>query len=400
MLRKLCTYLLALTMGCTSVGAERGYTREVRLRPLDLDHPVDVNTDYTLAISEGLGYLEDRFTAGNNHKLTRFGKAVAMLWIHGADAYWSHEMAHGYNVKDDGERGWEFENETSSIGLPRVDFKGGTTTLENTFDGIAGGLNQSENNALELWKRTDTITLDRALSFLSFKLDDTTYNFRSDLDAHEDGNVRIKFFNRKPGKNEYLYAWPLPKETELNDLDQIGAIYKYWDAHADGPSKIEKRAAVADFLTFRTWESFWSIWRYLRSGERTTKTLTFDVAGHKVSPPLVGSYLTHRGVIYNASFGVDGNVFSVGRNVDLPDWRVGVKLGEMERDCFSLSPFAAFNRIGGRNGFTIGSDIGFEVGDNASLVFTLQRSEDDVIENDVRTVTEGTDVQVGLRVKW
>ncbi len=400
MLRKLCTYILALTMGCTSVGAERGYTREARLRPPDLDHPVDVNTDYALAISESLGHLEENFTAGDNHKLTRLGKAVAMLWLHGADAYWSHEMAHGYNVKDDEERGWEFENKTNSIGLPEVIFKGGTTTLKNTFDGIAGGLNQSENNALELWKRTETITLDRALSFLSFKLDDTTYNLRSDFGSHESGNVRIKFFNRQPGKNEYLYARPLPKETELNDLDQIGAIYNYLNLPIDGPSKIEKRAAVADFATVRTWESLWTIGKYLFTGKRTTEPLTFDVAGHKVSPPLVGSYLTYRGVFYNANFQVGEKNISVGRNADLPDWRIGVGLGERQVGCFSMSPFGAFNHIGGEYGFTIGSDIGFEVGDNASLIFTVQRSEGDIIENDVKTVADGTDVQVGLKIKW
>ena len=72
----------------------------------------------------------------------------------------------------------------------------------------------------------------------------------------------------------------------------------------------------------------------------------------------------------------------------------------MKEDCFFISPFGAFDIENGNSGFTAGTDIGFETGDNSSIFFTIQRSEDDIIENGVKAVANGSDVQVGWRVKW
>ncbi len=401
MFKKICASLLALTMSCAAPGAERDYTREARLRPPDLDHPVDVNTDYTLALSESIGYLGEK--AGKHadkYAFTRAGKAVATLWLHSAISYWSHEMAHAYNVPLEESRGWELEGGKNNAGFPKVDFKGGTTTLDNDLASVVGGLNQSESNARELWNRTDTITLDRAMAFLAFKLDDSTYNIRAAHDE-DDEFFRIRFFNSIPGENEYLYAPTIPREATTNDLNKTGVIFEYLGLPlGHGSKEIERRARVADLATARTWESLWAVGKYLATGQRTIKPLEFDIADHKFVPPNVGSYLTPRGVFYNADFGVDGNRVSVGRNVDFPDWRIGVGLGEREVGGFSVAPFGAFNYINGERGFTAGTDIVFELGKNASLVFTLQRSEDDIIENIVKVVKDGTGVQAGLRVKW
>src|SRR3989338_2775880 len=401
MFKKILSAFLALAIGCTTPGLERGYTREVRLRPPDLDHPVDVNTDYALALSEWISYLGEKTGKhADKYMLTRAGQAVATLWLDGAVSYWSHEMGHAYNVPLDRDRGWDFEGGTNNAGLPKVDFKGGTTTLDNDLASVVGGLNKSESNARKLWERTDTITLDRATAFLAFKLDDSTYNIRAAYDEDDDF-FRIRFFNRLPGKNEYLYAPTIPREATANDLNKTGVIFEYLGLPlGHGEKEIERRAVVADLLTVRNYESMWAIWKYVVTGQKTSTPLDFDVAGHKVVPPIVGTYLTKRGVFCNADFSVDGNKFSVGRNTDFPDWRVGVGLGERQVGCFSLSPFGAFNRIGGEDGFTLGTDIGFELGKNASLVFNLQKSEDDVIENGVKRVRDGTDVQAGWRVKW
>ena len=397
MFKRLATALLALTIGCTTP-MDGGY-REARLRPPDEDHPVDVNTDYTLALSEELGHLEEGFTAGDRYALVRPGKAVAMLWLHGAISYWSHEMGHAYNTPAKDERGWKMESGWNSADLPEVVFKQGTTTLENQFYSLAAGLNQNENNSQELWKRTDKITLDRALAFLAFKLDDSTYNIRNTFE--EDGeSFRMKYFNRKPGKNEYLYAPSIPGETTWNDLRQISRVYEFWGIPGGREKELERRARIADLATARTWESLWVVGKYLATGQRSSQPLVFDFDGHSLSPPIVSSYFTTRGVFYNGSVKVDEHTVSVGRNVDSPDWSIGVGLGERQVGCFSVSPFVAFNRVGGENGFTLGSDIGFELGDNASLVLNVQRSKNDILENDVKIVGNGTDVQVGLRIKW
>ena len=399
MFKKIAVALLALAAGCASPEVERDYKREVRLRPPDTRHSVDVNTDYSLAVSEGIGYVSDNMgSVTDKNALKRVGNFVASLWVHGAVSYWSHEMGHAYNLPLDEERGWELKGGDNNAGLPKVVFKQRTTTLENYFYSVVGGFNQSEANAEELWERTDTITLDKALNFLSFKLDDSTYNIRDGFQK-DDGLFRIKFFNRKPGGNEYLYAPSINKETTVNDLEQISRIYEYWGRPA-GAKGIEKMTIAADLLTLRTYESMRAIYGYLKNGEREAKPITFDIAGHKVLPPIISSCLTTRGVFYNAEFGVDGNIFSAGRNTDLPDWRVGFDLGDLDVGCFSISPFGAFSHENGGNGFSFGTDFDFKLSDNSSLVFTTQRSEDDIIENGVKAVVNGTSVQSSLRIKW
>ncbi len=275
-------------------------------------------------LGEGNDYLGEKLGLDKN-LLGRLGLAAGALWGSHVSSYYAHETAHDIDLERRGiNPGIDIDlSDWGGFFAPRYRQKpiGFENYIKLDDDAIfritVNGLNQDELNAKRGWEQSmlkGELSFCDSLSHLRSKLEDVVYILGVGLAEQRFDAI----FSELPSR--YMFADYHQKGIKTDPDIYTGLL------QSRGINLTKKgyliQALAADILSYPTWESLGSVFRYLTKGERTGKPFTLKLAdGLEITPPLFSLYLTPLGSVCEASsmFNPGGKnpfKFSLGTDLD------------------------------------------------------------------------------------
>ena len=231
------------------------------------------------------------------------------------------------------------------------------------------GLNQNQYNANFLYQKTvsSTITLHESLAYFENKLQGQQYVARV-----------------SQGNHYY---------TEDNDIWEV--VEQIWHSNNQiniGVKKFFIQMAIADYLSYRTYESVFCIIDYLGGGNDTKTLLVLKTPFGDIVPPNIAYYVLPKGVFYNATLLVDPQSdhrleISLGMDADFIGGDVNaLRFGGKMYNLFSFNAYGYLNSKRTHlspNGYSVGLEKGFDFSP-WHLLLNLEYNDNDIIENTVK----------------
>ena len=408
----------------TELSEPHGESKTLSMRSLvlNLADPLmgyEANSNLWYSMGQALGRLSDHLeivdglgqNAGGRVLLT-----VLAFYVGRGTQYYSHEVAHEFEVREHGlSSGLSVDWGDWGPGWPRYvqpvfydndvyyDALADDEVLRVPLD----GLNQDEFNGAQSWRRAvlqNRTDMHNAAAFLLLKLNDFRYVLSVGLDdnrpAWTGGSVR----------EVNQYAW---YAGCWNDPD-LYTLHLYNRGIDLTKTDYLVQVAIADFLSWHTWENLAMVCRYVGSGRRVAEPKTWQLSDKvALTPPLVSVYLTPRGTFYDIgtfvnptsphplflSFGTD--VDSIGDG-EVDRLRLGAQYYDLGRGRWRWAPFAYvdMSEAQGYEGVSLGTEGNIRLSSAVELSFKLEYNENDVIENTVKGKDDGLSLALGVDVRF
>jgi len=342
----------------------------------------------------------------------RLGLCALAAYSSGAIGYYLHEISHDQPFERRGiHKGIKLDFSDWFKIYPRyvqkpVDYS--ILSEEETFRSIVNGLNQDEFNARINWEQgslESDLNLCDSISYLLAKLDDFQYT------------LTVGFKEKRPDETG-LETLDLIRYYKLNDLWDDVNLYTglLYNERIDLSKKEHfAQSFFADALTFRTWESFGSIWKYIFKNERTGKPLTLRLTEDiEITPPLCSLYRTLKGSFCDMSVFVNPNKdnpikLSLGTGLDfigdgeVDHLRVGGEYYNLKLEkILRASPFAYlnFNKSFDYKGISLGTKVYLQLTSAIELRGKIEYNKNDIIENIIKGEDKGVNFVLGLNTKF
>ena len=389
-----------------------------RTLTLDFAGPLDsydANSSAWLSVNEvfarGSDYLGIRQGLDEN-LLGRGLLTFGAYYFSVGPRHYSHEVGHEFEfVRHGQDRHFRLDlSDWSAHWWPRYlqpSANYAVLSEDETLRLTAGGLNQDELNARNIWGHCmlkGSYGLHDAFAFLLPKFWDFRYILNVGLD------------DRRPGATELsmtaFRAYCLANDL-WNDVDTY-TLFLY-NRNIDVTKRdYLKQVLAADLLSWHTWQSAAVIWNYVAHGRRTTSPAVLKLGENtELSPPLVTHYLTPNGSFYDAAVFLNPRgrrpvLLSFGTHVDfigdgeVDRLRLGVEFRNLRLGRLSVAPFAYAN-------FSTplayqGSYLGTELRVHAARVFELRASmgwsDNDMVENIVKGHEDGFRLRAGIDIRF
>lgn len=338
---------------------------------------------------------------GDEEVWSRIGLIAAALYFQKGIEYYAHEIAHEFNISD---RNFtiHFDQWFGNVGqtspYPQFEHIGPVKGPNETIlKSVVDGLNQNSYSSSTSWEESllkRELVFDEGIYFLVQQLNDSLYVVASSTYS----------FEKQKGKtNSSIEYDDVYGYIDLLNKSDVGFTRKEYLG----------QAVAVDLLSWHIWESFYSVYNYLVSGERVTTPTTVEVIdGWDVSPPLFSLYLTPQGSFVNANFfvfhGGKSLELSAGSDLDyagggkLDTLRFGAKERGVKLSLIELIPFSYVNlersSFEGK-GVSTGLEMLLSVTTSASVRGKWEYNHHDVIESGIKSEGNGNSFVLGVDIK-
>lgn len=389
---------------------------------IDFCNPLDnfdANSNLWFSANQVVRKISDNWEDKSREEdvLGRCGRTLSNFYFSSISQFYAHETAHNIIDREYGERHGltlDFSNWINPWALPIPEYVQHPAqnwesifSEEDIFDSCTLGLNTDEHNSKKYWKdiilSNNSHPLD-AFSYLVSKLYDTRYLLNCGLEDKRGDKTGLSM----PELIDYLKQM---NNGRVRDID-FYTLYLYNKGIDLSKEKYLWQTLISDLLSWQTIESFGSVAKYIKSGERDYKPFTFNIWNLEVTPPLINLYLTQEGSFFDATCFVNPHKkypFEVSLGLD-DDW-----VGESDLDCLRLggqvynlgfkklrfNPFAYLNMTKSLDykGLSLGTELNVSLGKKLDLRGRIEYNENDVINN-VKSEEEGFRFSGGLEFRF
>jgi len=389
---------LCILLALISCGKLTAQERKLRLMLPDKEVSYDVNSAYTRSLSDIIGDATEKM--GDDTITEKVGKGLVTYTTQTLIGFWGHEFAHSYGaVNDNHYQQMRLDWDDRIFGVfPKAQFtpdKRDGQSKEVVFTSWSAGLNQQELTARDHYHdHQGTLTLDQAWFWLYNKVEDSRYSFG--VGNKGSGLMEMPVWWRQSGKVVTL------RPVRDEDPDVIQAFWEHDQLGLGrGEKEMQRRALIADLLTWRTYQSLSAIYSSLSTQTHFFNN-SFRIAGHSVRPPYISTFYTLDGVFYDTETDIDNVTVTYGQNPDKKsDYRLGFRLNEIDvSERLRLSPMVYWNHIDGEDGWHIGLELEIPILDNVDLEVNSQWTDNDLIQNEVKRLEKGVRTDIGVVIRW
>ena len=348
----------------------------------------------------------------------RAGLFVGGLWSNAMLRFYSHEVAHEYVYRSNNIRihnALDFRSWKNSY-IPALYYPSWKQSTvdpnllneDELISATVAGLNQDELNAETAWQSSferESISFYDAQSYLLTKLRDVEYIAKS-------GSDEAPFAaGQKIHQLQYDVYAVTPHLFDDVNLYRLALLNNNVDI---SNQQLMNRALFADMMSWFTWESVWSLFSYLKSGENSSRLFSFQLAENvQLVPPLFSHYMTTSGSFFNSSYvllvndkkyQIDiGSMIGFTRIEAFRHYRFGLKALDIELQRFwHISPYVYAN---GRSGLNIdGYSVGFinivPFSQNLAATVKFEYNKNDIVKNLVKRERKGLQTVFGVRIEF